>query len=253
MLYRVTLTGADDSVEPAELFKVWEDYPFVEWGVLIGSQSGVPRMQSRSWIDGIAELFGRIDDCDMAMSLHLCGKHLRAVLAGRFEVDGEPDFPLHIFDRVQLNFHGNAMTAEQQDGVLYAMNTGAALDLTPIIQLDAVNDHILSRFPAKRAEGLFDQSHGAGILPHNWNRPIEGYVCGYAGGLGPENIAAELPKIIEQSNGAMFWIDMETKLFSDSGRQFDLHKCRAVLEHCSEFIRGIPGGVRPDGQPSPVI
>lgn len=33
-LTRVTITGADDAVEPAELQALSHEFPFVEWGIL---------------------------------------------------------------------------------------------------------------------------------------------------------------------------------------------------------------------------
>ena len=36
-LNRVTLTGVDESVPQEELFGIAREFPFVEWGVLVGS------------------------------------------------------------------------------------------------------------------------------------------------------------------------------------------------------------------------
>ena len=40
MLQTVTLTGADDSVNPEDLIAISKEFPFVEWGILIGSNTG---------------------------------------------------------------------------------------------------------------------------------------------------------------------------------------------------------------------
>lgn len=61
---------------------------------------------------------------------------------------------------------------------------------------------------------LFDGSYGAGIEPEKWQKPVYNDVPnGYAGGLGPDNVAKNLDKInaILPENYAT-WIDAEGKL-----------------------------------------
>lgn len=61
---------------------------------------------------------------------------------------------------------------------------------------------------------LFDNSYGAGIEPTNWREPVYKDVPnGYAGGLGPDNVAKNLDKInaILPQNYET-WIDAEGKL-----------------------------------------
>ena len=38
MLERITVTGADDLVDPAELCAIAADFPFVEWGILFSAK-----------------------------------------------------------------------------------------------------------------------------------------------------------------------------------------------------------------------
>ena len=60
---------------------------------------------------------------------------------------------------------------------------------------------------------------------------------GYAGGLGPDNLRTEIPKIAEASGRHDFWIDMEGKVRDDSDR-LDLSKVRRVLEICAPSFAG---------------
>ena len=47
MLTTVTITGADDRVDPWELARLSEEFPHVEWGVLISTgRAGTPRYPS---------------------------------------------------------------------------------------------------------------------------------------------------------------------------------------------------------------
>jgi len=60
---------------------------------------------------------------------------------------------------------------------------------------------------------------------------------GYAGGLGPENLAEQLPLIGQAAGDCRIWVDMESRVRSDNDRQFDLAKVRKCLEIAKPFIR----------------
>lgn len=227
-LTRVTLTGADETVEPRILCDLSRIYPFVEWGILIGSQDGKHRFPSSQWI---ATLLQKRRP-EMQLSLHICGKHLRDIAKGE-ALDFTLNYP-H-FQRCQLNWH-----AEPQGEIAHNI-VGAFKEMQGtwqpeiIFQLDEANDHLAlecSRTSLKVA-GLHDMSHGAGKLPESWLPSFHKFPIGYAGGLGPENLAEELPKILEVAQGDI-WIDMETKLFD--GLQFSFTKCLQVLEFTKNFI-----------------
>lgn len=237
-LYRVTLTGADRSVNPKDLVKVWETFPFVEWGILIGSSFGGTRFPSRMWIEQVIEERFRTDN-KMPLALHVCGDRLRCIQMGRPDLLAMFGAKLSAFSRVQLNWHGEVQppgTAERLLAAFCLMDVGG-WDPEIILQLDGVNDeigHALSR--RFRVSGLFDQSHGAGVMPDEWPAPRSDMMCGYAGGLGPGSIVHQLGRI----QGVVrpdrpFWIDMETRLFNDK-YEFDLDRCRLVLESAREFV-----------------
>lgn len=61
---------------------------------------------------------------------------------------------------------------------------------------------------------LFDGSYGAGICPTKWTGPVYNDVPnGYAGGLGPKNVAENLDKINDiLPSDYQTWIDAEGKL-----------------------------------------
>lgn len=226
MLAVVTFTGADDSVNPEDLIQISKEFPFVEWGILIGSSVGV-RFPSLEWIRKLvdARLACRHS---WGLSLHICGKFLREIMAGHPTlIDAYPGFAT--FDRCQLNFHGEDVGDVGED-IMKSFCLMSQWDPQIIFQFDRVNEGLLG--PAMRrysVAALFDESHGAGVLPRTWRPAIANIPCGYAGGLGPDNIAEELKKIDAQTYPGMpYWVDMETKLFTN--RMFDLGKCRSVLE-----------------------
>lgn len=236
MLYRVTLTGADESIRPSDLIELSKEFPFVEWGILVGTSTG-HRMPGVEWINELCEVRLSLNN-EMNLALHVCGKHLRGIASGKPTLEQLLDYRVCCFGRFQLNWHGDPWPRDVSEAVLQSFCRMAGADFDPeiIFQLDGVNDHLMvgamRRF---RVSGLFDRSHGAGVLPTEWPSPRNEFCCGYAGGLGPDNVVEQLNAIQRAVQpDRPFWIDMETKLYTDG--RFDLEKCRSVLSECAKFV-----------------
>lgn len=249
MLKTVTITGADDTVTIDHLMRLQEQFPFVEWGILVSqSYQGMlaPRFPSAQWIENIAYL-GRIGR--VRLSMHVCGQWVRDMLMGASTM---PYNYMHGFERVQLNFHAEN-TRCHLDGLSaciryygdYAPNATRQF----IFQLDGEggNKHFFDLHQywdggeTLDAVPLFDVSGGKGILPAIWPDAVhrvrgELMFHGYAGGLGPLNLADQLPKIAEAAGDADYWIDMETHVRSDDDKTFDVDKVRAALEICAPWV-----------------
>jgi hypothetical protein len=255
---RVTITGADDSIRPEDLLPLTKDFPFVEWGILASENNtmragGTTRYPSPKWItdlQGIVWSTGALPQ----LALHINGRWVRELLMGNLIV---PHSLFDCFGRVQLNFHAerSSCVPEQFAKCLRMLRKDF------IFQLDGANGN--KHLDAANAEevprcfGLFDVSGGAGILPREWPKPIylemqpgedgcgEQYhdYHGYAGGLGPDNLAEQIPRILEAAAATEFthegriWIDMETRVRSDNDRQFDLEKVRRCLEISAPFVK----------------
>jgi hypothetical protein len=84
---------------------------------------------------------------------------------------------------------------------------------------------------------LFDSSPGRGVSPPTWQRAMESIPCGYAGGLGPENLGQQLPRIYEAADKATFWIDLEERLRDEHDR-FSMSLARKCLEIVSAEASG---------------
>jgi hypothetical protein len=52
--------------------------------------------------------------------------------------------------------------------------------------------------------------------------------CGYAGGIGPDSIGADLTRIAEAVGEGVIWIDMEGRVRDEADR-FDLNRVETVL------------------------
>ncbi len=241
-LEKVTITGADDSVKPEELIKLSQEFPFVEWGILLSEKrEGSKRFPSRNWKQALAEIVDDhgLDD-PVQLSGHLCGQYVRSLAVG---VNGFSFDPiLGWAKRLQLNFHAEPLVVDTLPFVcmLSAIceDNGHGMSREIIFQIDGLNDrqYHVARSHGIPAVPLFDLSHGGGIIPATWPAPLDDRLPGYSGGLGPENLADQILNIRDAAGDRPIWIDMETKVRSDNDRQFDIGKVRACLEIASHWM-----------------
>lgn len=202
------------------------------------SNHGAGRFPTHGWI---TRLFGLIRPNHL--SLHACGRWVRKLLIGENEI---PTWLLSYCNRVQLNFHAENAHCQPK---LFRRKLAEIGSKQFIFQFDGAggNKHLDAMLeqdsePVVNAVPLFDISGGAGILPSEWPKPyymsddMSHSYHGYAGGLGPENLETQLPKIAKSAGDCRIWIDMETRVRSDGDRQFDLAKVVRCLEIAKPFI-----------------
>lgn len=82
---------------------------------------------------------------------------------------------------------------------------------------------------AKNILALFDASGGRGLERQEWPAHLGDWDCGYAGGLGPDNLRRELPRIAAAAGPSPYWIDMESKLREGDDR-FSVALARQALD-----------------------
>ncbi len=233
MIDRVTITGADDSIGPADLLLLSKEFPFVEWGILFGSQPGArPRFPSDEWTAQLARLAKKEN---LQLSAHLCGRWVRD-----WVLHANPSWRARehsdAFQRIQLNFHGQYHKAAM--GFIATLRRSKDANQEFIFQHDGVNDGLISTFTSGasiRAFVLHDVSGGAGVLPESWPAPIGAY-CGYAGGLGPDNLKEQIELILAITGDTRIWIDMETRVRSEDDARFELDKVRKCLVIAEAFV-----------------
>ena len=220
----VTITGADDRTNPADLFALSARYPFVEWGILFSQKrAGEPRYPASAWFNEF------VSAADVRKSLHLCGRASRVTIAG---CSTYLDLAVRCgFDRVQLNgwkFTENPrhFVESPVELILQSMTLDgfqrACADVRMILN------------GGGRASALYDPSGGRGIfadlvevLQHG-----TGDHYGYAGGINPANVTHMLQRTLDQGG---YWIDMESGV-RDQVDWFDLGKVRSVLASCEEVL-----------------
>lgn len=234
---KVTMTGADDSVSPINLFDIAMTYPFVEWGILLSRNSqGQNRFPSKKWMDMLAFANERLVNPKNKLKLsgHLCGGYVRQILMGSDQFINELDPIWKSLNRIQINTHG---IKHDWDGIGLVKIIDDNKDKEFIFQFDDVNKDILHTIApvCKNVSTLFDLSHGAGVLPKEWPVPYELFACGYAGGLSPNNVANQIELIKSKVGDKTIWIDMETHIRSNFDKQFDLDKVKRILDICNEI------------------
>ncbi len=219
---RVTFTGADPSCSVDALLGLLENAPGLELAFLYSeTRQGSGRYPPARWI---RETVTTIEQCigPGRVALHVCGRARFRFLDGG-TVDPELG-ELGRFARIQLN---GELTREHAEAVETMMREHPERQL--IVQCEHSADLRAALPPFGSAlQVLFDASGGRGILRASWPRPLEGHVCGYAGGLGPDNLAHELPRITQAAGAVPYWIDMEGKL-RDAQDRFQVQQAREVL------------------------
>ncbi len=220
---RVTFTGADPSCSVNALLGLLEDAPGLELALLYSeTRQGSGRYPPARWI---RETAATIEQCigPGRVALHVCGRARFRFLEGE-PVDAELG-DLDRFARIQLN---GKLTREHVEAVETMMREHPERQL--IVQCEHSADLRAALPPFGSAlQVLFDASGGRGIPRASWPRPLLGHLCGYAGGLGPDNLARELPRIALAADGAPYWVDMEGKL-RDGQDRFRVQQARAVLQ-----------------------
>lgn len=220
-----TLTGADDSIEPKDLFSLAGQYPFVEWGVLFhNAQMGSGRYPSLAWIETLCKEM--IHSPRAHFALHICGQDaLHDFMHGKGSVTRIASY----FPRIQLN-----LVAQKIDSELLIASLRKHSDKTIITQHNASNEGLWKLLAGHTNHAvLFDESGGRGVSPSQWHSPLPGKRCGYAGGLCPENLDFELRRIMKASDASSCWVDMEGKLRNVEDK-FDLSLAQRCLSICAD-------------------
>lgn len=251
-LNRVTVTGPDDGTKIDDLIKIKDEFPFVEFAILLSRGKKYYRYPSLEWIK---EYSSAAWENQLSTAGHICGQWTRELLLdSNYQEDLKyiiDNFPAY---RWQINTH--AEPHDHTDDALFNFMLDCNIyGQVAIFQYDNVNTHLLDKVknhetaigmknPEKAFHEfsyatLFDLSHGAGILPEEWPKPIEGVQCGYAGGLSPDNVKDQLDKLETVVGNRYIWIDAETHLRSDHGKTFDIEKVRRFLDNSKDRVADI--------------
>lgn len=217
----VSLTGADDDIDPTDLAVLSQEYPYAEWAILcMPIAAGTPRFPSIDWIYRFKKVAA---EKKLHTAMHLCGEALVGFIDGQKEI---LDL-MQGFSRVQLNLKFGNVDGTYDPARLVA-RVAETPDIQFIIQYGRDKKGLLPLLADVRNHAvLFDESAGRGISPDSWDAPLDGHFCGYAGGITPDNVEHNLEMIAKVAAGKTTWIDLESGIRTDD--RFDLAKAKRVL------------------------
>ena len=238
-LTRVTITGADDGVDPMHLADFSRRFPFVEWG-LLGSlkREGESRYPSKDWVQRLK----RVAPASAQLSHHLCGELARRALsdqpslvsgytrARRVQVNALPTM-----DLFKTGFLDVARRYPETEIILQA---GAPQSIATVLLLADEAPNVVCLFDPSRGTG----KHGDWRIPTpgvGSPRDVDRLRLGWAGGINPSNVVHVIQTLLELPRAGEFWIDVETGVRSAPDR-FDLEKVLELLTKASSFI-GVEG------------
>lgn len=211
----ITLTGLDERTDIDAVERLAR--PGVEFGILLSeTPEGRNRYPSLPWVAATARRLGR------RCAIHVCGGKARESLMTSLYDDW-----LDLVGRVQIN---GKVADDELDWLLPHFS-----ELTIITQLAGTPAEYLDIHEVTMNHAiLVDGSGGRGISPAEWPTVPVVKDVGFAGGLGPDNIATELPRIRSIACSG-WWVDMESKL-RDAEDWFSLKRCADVIAKARPFI-----------------
>lgn len=213
----ITVTGADERTYIPDLVRLTRLSPRVEIGLLwTETPEGRKRYPNREWLERATDILG--ERC----AIHVCGRGARAAAlqrpgwvcrAGRVQINGAVETP-ELFELCRPGGYSWIIT-QRRAGYPDLRNANPGHRDTP-------------RFSAATHALLMDASGGQGLSPAEWTRAHTWKPVGFAGGLGPDNLAVELPRIMAVARGA-WWIDMEGRLRDDDD-WFSIKRAEQAIE-----------------------
>jgi phosphoribosylanthranilate isomerase len=227
-LEKVTITGADDSTAISDLVELSAEFPFVEWGILVSKKlEGSARFPSRSWIN---EFCCAAREHNINVSTHICGRWVRELLVGFLDWDALPEI-LQVAQRVQINVHSSILPSEASTALLSKLWEQESKRFILQCHVEG-NERLVSNLQTfgVSVAALFDASGGLGKCPEKWPAPHFSFQCGFAGGLGADNILTEL----EHIDGVcppdyLTWVDMERRVRLPDDSALAMALVRSVL------------------------
>ena len=223
----VSLTGADDLVKVDDLNSIIDQYHFAEFALLLMPEAmGENRFPDLSWIYDFKTNFK-----GKHTAMHLCGSAFIDFCNGSLETKEL----IKGFKRIQLNLNFGDV-AGKYDPEKMVTQIQNHPEITFIIQYESANASVLQKLKNINNHALlFDSSAGQGISPKAWPSPLDDHLCGYAGGINPENIIPTIKAIKDViPSDYSTWIDMETGIRTND--HFDISKVHSVLDQARPYI-----------------
>lgn len=256
-IVKVSMIGANEKLPAADVVDFLRAYPMSEIGVGVSAGKGAygtPRFDYvMSLWDKYMEKY--VPGETGTIALHINGNGQDGE-KGWPALVSQGNLPLELFAMmcfpnmsIQLNHFGYDFKPENANDLANSVNLW--LRIAPRSRLilshcaktagyiDAFN-RVVSTYNngSLKWDVLYDASFGGGKMATQYAAPLyPGIRQGYAGGLGPDNIEEELPKIsaVQKNPNAEIWIDAEGKLQTDDKKTLDLAKAEQFYNKIIRF------------------
>jgi hypothetical protein len=222
-----------------------ERYPSIEWGVLFRpDKEGEPRYATAKWVERLTTVAkGGKGKMKMHLAGHLCGERCRDVL------DGKVDFVRSLaklgFERVQVNAtNANGVDSSRLTEKVQSFESAirAVPEVEWIVQMNNETKKLWEpllkkKSPPTNMSLLYDASCGMGVLAKSFDPPHDSVPCGYAGGIGPDNVVNVLNRLSKVTKSVKVWIDMESSLREkrDGVDSFSITKSHACVSRAYDL------------------
>lgn len=224
-MIKLTLTGLDEQTNLNWVREISNRYPSIEWGILLcstgNSNFSTNRYPSVDWLNANLPKIS-----DLNISLHACGAEARKLL-NRDKDSIALNFIKYV-KRIQIN--GEIKNPDQLNDLCIEYPSIVFITQENKRQNQAVKD-----ITAKNHQVLFDSSDGRGIYVNDWQEPLAGKVCGYAGGIDSNNIKEVFKNVYQVVGHNNFWLDMESGIRNNADC-FDQELCERVIFNYFELI-----------------
>lgn len=217
------MTGVGEGTDLTRIAELSHMFPLAEWGFLYSPvlQGRDERYPSTSFIQYAFESL----PSHVRVALHICGAGVPDLLDSDDEVMTLARIIALRSGRIQLNFNYARSPIDMQKCIDFCKEH-PSIDV--ITQHNHNNEQIwcmLAGIPNHAV--LFDSSGGRGVACKHWPASLPDVACGYAGGLGPDNLLLELSHIQQAAGQYPFWIDMESNIRTN--HELDLTRCESCL------------------------
>jgi len=237
MLKRITITGADDAVDPKFMGQLALEYPFLDWALLAnGKVTRGARFPTSNWIERLREQVS-----PARLAVHFCGQLSRRLMDGHDEdivgnpwLYGVPTFQVNGFSSdLADRLHVVIGQSRRRRWVLQVNGVEAMTEAIDVRQRAGDDARVAVLYDPSGGRGQdfldSDEWRRVGNMAWEFKMPI-----GFAGAVSPTNLEDVAAKVHEFLGGIDFWLDMESGVRTDD--KMDKDKVLAVCQAAARVI-----------------
>ena len=254
MLSHVTFTGWDQRTDLHELAAFCGDYPQERIEVAVLYSANQQDADRYPLVEKARDILRTARAAGQRTAVHICGRAARSLLqdveedAAGIRVFSSAGPLISAAQRVQVNV-GEEFWPDGDGRYKQAWLVARAIGRPVIVQSRSIGgwpdvEHF-GPGASRMVPFLFDRSAGTGAAPIDWPFPRANLLVGYAGGLGPDNVADLCASIAgARIDGSRWWLDMESRIrapFALVDRRADEPPTQTFvsIDRCRQVMRAV--------------